>query len=54
MQAPTLEELSVSGPTARLLSLALRAADHRSRTHTAQRPPGVLQGASSAGPAAGA
>jgi hypothetical protein len=37
MQAPTLEELS--GPTARLLSLALRAADHRSRTHTVASDP---------------
>ena len=38
----------------RVLSLALRAADRGSRTHAAQLPPGVWQGASDAGSVAGA
>jgi hypothetical protein len=48
-QASTLEEFF--GQNARVLSLALRAADRRSRTHAAQLSQGVRQGASGAGPA---
>jgi hypothetical protein len=47
-QAPTLEE--ISGQTERVLGLALRATDSGSKTHAAQRPPGVLQATSGAGP----
>jgi hypothetical protein len=47
-QATMLEELS--GPAARVLGLALRAADRGSRTHAAKR----RQAASGAGPAAAA
>ena len=47
-------QLKHLGSAARVFGLALRAADRGSRTHTAQRPPGVQQGASGAGSAVNA